>query len=290
MQFLAYIILYPILWFISILPFPVLYLLSDLICFFIYRIIGYRKKTVRNNLALALPHLSVNELRMIEKKFYSHMCDMFLEMIKTMSISEKEMDDRFQFENLDVYLDLEKKGKSIAVMIAHYATYEWVISMNKYINFTGYAIYKQVANPYFDRLVKSIRSKFKAHLITTKETASTIQQTFVSQKQGVFGFASDQSPKAMKAVYWRKFMGVDVPVHTGAEMLAKKYDLNVIFLKVKKVKRGYYRATFEVLTEDVTKVPDFQITDAFFERVEKQILEAPEYYLWTHKRFKHKRN
>jgi KDO2-lipid IV(A) lauroyltransferase len=239
---------------------------------------------------LALPHLSVNELRMIEKKFYSHMCDMFLEMIKTMSISEKEMDDRFQFENLDVYLDLEKKGKSIAVMIAHYATYEWVISMNKYINFTGYAIYKQVANPYFDRLVKSIRSKFKAHLITTKETASTIQQTFVSQKQGVFGFASDQSPKAMKAVYWRKFMGVDVPVHTGAEMLAKKYDLNVIFLKVKKVKRGYYRATFEVLTEDVTKVPDFQITDAFFERVEKQILEAPEYYLWTHKRFKHKRN
>jgi len=290
MQFLVYIFLYPILWFISILPFPLLYFFSDIISFFIYRVIGYRKRTVRENLKLSLPHLSQKERLQIEKRFYSHLCDMFLEMIKTMSISEEEMDKRFQFENLEVYKDLEKKGKSVAVMIAHYATYEWVISMNKYIDFTGYAIYKQIANPYFDKLVKSIRSKFKAHLITTKETASTIEETFRTNKQGVFGFASDQSPKVFKAVHWRKFMGVEVPVHTGAEMLAKKYDLNVIFLKVKKVGRGYYRATFEVLSEDVKSVPDFQITDLFFDKVEKQILEDPAYYLWTHKRFKHKRD
>lgn len=290
MQFLVYIFLYPILWFISNLPFKVLYVFSDFVYFLIYRIIGYRKKTVRENIHLALPHLSEQERRIIEKKFYSHLCDMFLEMIKTMSISEKEMDERFQFENLDVYLDLEKKGKSIAVMIAHYATYEWVISMNKYINFTGYAIYKQIANPYFDKMVKGIRSKFKAHLITTKETVSTIENAYKDNKPGIFGFASDQSPKVQKAMHWRKFMGIEVPVHTGAEMLAKKYDLNVIFLKVKKTGRGYYRATFEVLSDDVKSVPDYQITDAFFDRVEQQILEAPEYYLWTHKRFKHKRN
>jgi KDO2-lipid IV(A) lauroyltransferase len=289
MQFLAYIFLYPFLWLISILPFPALYFFSDIVCFLIYRILGYRKRTVRQNLKLALPHLSDQQRLVIEKRFYSHLCDMFLEMIKTMSISEAEMDKRFQFENLEVYKDLEKKGKSIAVMIAHYATYEWVISMNKYIDFTGYAIYKQVANPYFDQLVKSIRSKFKAHLITTKETAATIEKTFVTKKQGVFGFVSDQSPKVEKAVHWRKFMGVEVPVHTGAEMLAKKYDLNVIFLRVKKVGRGYYRATFEPLTDDVRKIPDYQITDAFFDMVEKQIQEDPAYYLWTHKRFKHKK-
>lgn len=290
MQLLFYIIIYPILWFISILPFSILYLLSDIICFIIYRVIGYRKSTVRENLTLALPHLSIHEHRLIEKKFYSHLCDVFLEMIKTMSISAEEMDKRFQFENLEVYLDLEKKNKNIALMIAHYATYEWVISMNKYITFKGYAIYKQLANPYFDRLVKSIRAKFKAQLITTKETAHTIQHSALTHQKGVFGFASDQSPRAMKAIYWRKFMGVEVPVHTGAEMLAKKYDLNVIFLKVKKVGRGYYRASLEVLSDNCKEIPDYQITDAFFDRIEKQILEAPEFYLWTHKRFKHKRN
>jgi KDO2-lipid IV(A) lauroyltransferase len=289
MQLIAYILFYPLLWLISKLPFKALYLFSDFVCFIVYRIIGYRKKTVRHNMHLALPHLTTQELLEVEKKFYSHLCDMFLEMIKTMSITEQEIDERFQFDNMQVYLDLEKKNKSIAVMIGHYATYEWCISMNKYINFTGYAIYKQIANPYFDKLVKQIRSRFKAHLITTKETAATIETAINTQKYGAFGFASDQSPKVMKAMYWRKFMGIEVPVHTGAEMLAKKHDLNVVFLKVRKTSRGFYRASFEVLSNNISAIPDYQITDAFFERLEKQILAAPEFYLWTHKRFKHKR-
>ncbi len=135
MQLLLYIFLYPILWFISILPFRLLYILSDFVCILTYHIIGYRKKTVRNNIALALPHLSDIERLTIEKKFFKHMCDMFLEMIKTMNISQKEINDRFQFTNLDVYLDLEKKGKSIALVCAHYASYEWVLSMNNHITF-----------------------------------------------------------------------------------------------------------------------------------------------------------
>jgi len=173
MQFLIYLLVYPILWLISILPFPLLYAFSDVVYILIYHIIGYRKKTVRENLALALPHLSKEERLVIEKKSFHHLCDMFLEMIKTMSISEEEMDKRFQFTNLEVFLSLEKKEKSIALLCAHYASYEWVISMNKKITFEGYAIYKKIANPYFDKLVKDIRSKFNAHLITTKETAKT---------------------------------------------------------------------------------------------------------------------
>jgi KDO2-lipid IV(A) lauroyltransferase len=270
------------------LPFPVFYLVSDGVCFLTYRVIGYRKKTVRENLALALPHLSERERRNIEKKFYSHLCDMFLEMIKTLSISQKEIEKRFTFSNLDVYLELEKKNKSVAVLCAHYASYEWVISMNYYIHHKGYGIYKKIANPYFDKLVKKIRSKFKAELITTKETIATIANNYTNGELSLYGFASDQSPKKNAAYHWAPFMGHEVPVHTGAEMLAKRFDMNVIFLRTKKIKRGYYEASFEVLSDDVKSVPNYEITDRFLQLVEQQILEAPEYYLWTHKRWKYR--
>ncbi len=290
MQLLLYLLVYPILWLISIMPFPILYLISDFVYVILYYVIGYRKNTVRENLALALPHLSDKERLVIEKKSFHHLCDMFLEMIKTMTISEKEINKRFRYTNLDVYLDLEKKGKSIALMCAHYASYEWVISMNNHITFKGYAIYKRIANPYFDKLVRDIRSKFKAYLITTKETKSCIEQNNKKGILGVFGFASDQTPRRSDNLYWDSFMGIETPIHFGAEMLAKRYDMNVIFLKVKKIKRGYYEASFEVLSEDVKSIPDYKISETFIRKVEQQIYEAPEFYLWTHKRWKHKKS
>ena len=289
MRFIVYLITYPILWCISMLPFRILYLLSDFAYLIVYYLIGYRKKTVRENLTLALPYLSGAERLVIEKKSFRHLCDMFLEMIKTMTISKKEINDRFVFTNLEVYKNLEAQEKSIAMMLAHYASYEWVISMNSYVSFSGYAIYKKIANPYFDKLVRSMRSRFKAYLITTKETVPCIIKNKNNKLLSIYGFASDQSPKVSSAFHWQKFMGIEVPVHTGAEMLSKKYDMNVIFLKVKKVKRGYYEASFEVLSENAQEVPDYAITDKFLKLVEQQIYEAPEYYLWTHKRWKHKR-
>ena len=289
MQLLLYIIVYPILWFISILPFRLLYFFSDCVFVVIYHIIGYRKKTVQENLQLALPYLSINERLLIEKKSYRHLCDMFLEMIKTMTISREEMEKRFKFTNIDLYRDFEKKEKSIAIMVAHYASYEWVISMNQHIAFEGYAIYKRLNNRYFDKLVRDIRSKFKATLITTKETAPTIEQNYINKKLGVYGFASDQSPIIHAAFHWNKFMGIEVPVHTGAEMLSKKFDMNILFLRTKKIKRGHYEASFEILSENPKEIPDYQITDDFISRVEKQIYEAPEFYLWTHNRWKHKK-
>lgn len=289
MQFITYLFLYPIVWLISILPFRLLYILSDIIYVIIYYIIGYRKKTVRENIALALPKLSEKERIRIEKKSFQHLCDMFLEMIKTMSLSDKEINKRFVFTNLDVYTELEKKGKSIALLCAHYASYEWVVSINKKIKFQGFAIYKKINNRYFDKLVRNIRSKFKATLITTKETIPTIVHNHSQSILGLYGFASDQSPKISSVFHWNTFMGIEVPIHTGAEMLAKKYNMNAIFLKVKKVKRGYYEATFELLSDSIEMVPDYQITDRFLSLVEAQIYEAPEYYLWTHKRWKHRR-
>lgn len=289
MRFILFLLVYPLLWCISILPFPLLYLFSDFIYLIVYYVIGYRKKTVRENLALALPNLSDEERLVIEKKSFHHLCDIFLEMIKTMTISKKEISKRFVFTNLEVYKKLEEKEKSIAIMMAHYASYEWAISMNTYVTFSAFAIYKKINNPYFDKLVRNIRSRFKASLITTKETIPVIIKNNKSKELSIYGFASDQSPILSSAYHWQKFMGIEVPVHTGAEMLAKKYDMNVVFLKVKKVKRGYYEASFEVLSENAKEVPNYEITDKFLKLVEQQIHEAPEYYLWTHKRWKHRR-
>lgn len=289
MQFLIYILLYPILWLISIMPFSILYLFSDCIYFLLYYVIGYRKKTVRENLALAFPNLSEKERLIIEKKSFRHLCDMFLEMVKTMTISKKEIEKRYAFTNIETYLELEKKGKSIALMCAHYASYEWAISMNHHINFIGYGIYKKIANKYFDKLVKDIRSKFKAVLITTKETKSTIEYNAKNNILGVYGFASDQTPRRSDTMHWNSFLGQETPIHTGAETLAKRYDMNVIFLKTKKIKRGFYEASFEVLSEDVNAVPNYQISETFMRKVEQQIYDAPEFYLWTHKRWKHQK-
>ncbi len=290
MQFLLYILIYPFIWIVSILPFPVLYLLSDCICFLVYRIFKYRKRVVRGNIALALPHLSEKERTIIEKKFYAHLCDLFLEMIKTLSISKKEIEKRYTFSNMEVYYDLEKKEKSIALLCAHYASYEWAVSMNYHIHFMGYGVYKKLANPYFDKLVRKIRSKFKSQLIDSKETIPTMATNFRNKNYSLYGLVSDQSPKLSTTHHWEKFMGIEVPVHTGGEMLAKKYDMNVIFLKTKKLKRGYYEGSFEILCdENIKDIPNYEITSNFLKLVEQQIYDAPEFYLWTHNRWKHKR-
>ncbi|CAM3408242.1 lysophospholipid acyltransferase family protein [Flavobacterium chungbukense] len=290
MQFLVYILAYPLLWLISILPFPIFYLFSDFVYFLIYRVIGYRKKVVRENLALALPHLSDAERKNIEKKFYKHMCDMFLEMVKTMSISHEEMDRRFQITNLDLVLDYAKKGKSVILVASHYASYEWLLTINPKIGFKGIAVYKKLANPYFDKLVRKIRSKYNTEMIETRKAIPTMAQNQRNDVLAMYGLASDQSPKLDRIFHSMKFMGVEVPVHTGAEMLAKKYDLAVIMVKVKKVKRGFYEATFLSLADDPKEYADFEITEKYLKEVEKQILEVPEFYLWTHKRWKHRVN
>lgn len=289
MQFLIFILAYPFLWIISILPFPIFYLLSDIVYFIVYYIIGYRKKTVRANLALALPHLNDKERLVIEKKSYHHLCDMFMEMIKTMTISSEEMNKRFIITNLAVIKEYEKKGKSIMLIASHYASWEWLITLNQKLSFQGVGVYKKLANKYFDKLVRDIRSKYNTELVPTYKTIPLIAH---NQKNGihcVYGLASDQSPKLDRIFHWDSFMGVEVPVHTGPEMLAKKYDLTVVFAKVKKVKRGYYELTIIPLSDNPKSVPDFAITHNFIKEVEKQIYEAPEYYFWTHKRWKHRK-
>ncbi|MFV5693107.1 lysophospholipid acyltransferase family protein [Flavobacterium sp. LT1R49] len=289
MQFLIFIIAYPFLWIVSILPFRIFYWLSDVVYFLVYYIIGYRKKVVRANLAMALPHLNDQERLVIEKKSYQHLCDMFMEMIKTMTITSEEMNKRFVITNLELMKEYEKKGKSIMLIASHYASWEWLITLNQKISYQGIGVYKKLANKYFDKLVRDIRSKYNTELVPTNKTIPLIAHNQKNDIHCVYGLASDQSPKADRIFHWDSFMGIEVPVHTGPEMLAKKYDMTVIFAKVKKVKRGYYELTIIPISDNPKSIPDFGITHAYIKEVEKQILEAPEYYFWTHNRWKHRR-
>lgn len=289
MQLLAYILIYPILWIVSMLPFRILYFVSDLLYILMYYVIGYRKKVVKENLNLVFPNKSEAELRIILKRFYHHLCDMIVESIKSMNISIGSMKSRYKFSNLDIITDYEKQNKSIILMCAHYGSWEWIFILQTYTTHRSYAIYKRLQNKYFDRLVKSIRARYNSYLITTKETFSVMEE---ARKKGILsmsGFASDQSPKKGKARYWADFMGINVPVHIGAEALAKKLDMPIVFFSVKRMKRGYYEATFQTLAEKPKSFKDYDITDRFLKLVEAQINEAPEYYLWTHNRWKHRK-
>lgn len=288
MQRLIYILVYPLLWAISILPFRLLYFLSDCNYFLLYYIIGYRKKTVRSNLALVFPDKPLKERHEIEKKFFKHLCDITLESIKSMTISEEELKKRYVFTNVEEIHKVEAQNKSIILMCAHYASWEWVFILERYINHKGYAVYKRLANKYFDALVKRIRAKYNTQLVTTKETVEMLMKAKKEGQLTINGFLSDQSPKYQKAFYWQNFMGIHVPVHTGAEMIAKKLDMAVVFFAVKKIKRGYYETSFQTLTTSPKDYKDYEITDLFLTLVEKQIKEEPAYYLWSHKRWKHK--
>lgn len=289
MQLLIYILVYPWLWIISKLPFPLLYALSDLIFLILYSGFGYRKKVVLENLKLALPDLSEQERHDIAKKFYHHLCDVIFESIKSISISEAELKKRFKFENLELFKNFESKHKSAIIMMGHYGNWEWIFILQRYISHNGYGVYKQLKNKYFDRLVKRLRARYNTQLITTKTTIKILNDVNSSGELTVSGFISDQSPKKDKAFHWNEFMGINVPVYTGAEMLAKKLDHAVVFARIEKPKRGHYICKFQLITDEPQQLADYKITDQMLHLLEQQIYEAPEYYLWTHKRWKHRK-
>ena len=288
MQRLVYWLIYPLLLGLSKLPFWLFYRVSDLCFFLTYYIIGYRKKVVASNLERALPEKTKQERHAIRKAFYRHMCDMFLEMIKTLSISKPELKKRFLITNPEELTRLESLDKSIVVMCAHYASYEWLVALYFYnMTYKPYGIYKKIKNPYFDALVKRIRTRYDTTMITTKETPREMTRNKVNKINAQYGMIADQAPKGGVTNFWMPFMGIETPVFTGTEALAKRLDLTVTFLNIEKVKRGHYEATFKTITTDAPTVGEHEITSTYFKYLEEQIRRKPQYYLWTHKRWKH---
>ena len=287
MQFLVFIIIYPFIWLLSNLPLKVLYFISDGIYYLLYYIIGYRKKTVMGNLRLAFPDKSEHEIKTISKKFYRHFVDIFTEILKSFTISKNEMAKRYKFDNLDVFHKLESDNRSSILLGAHFANWEWIFALNLLIKSHGYAVYKRIQNPFFDKQVQKTRGKLNTTLVSTKEIFSLIENNSKKNILSIYGFLGDQSPKLSRADHYTNFLGISVPAHVGAEVLSKKYNLPIVFFATRKIKRGYYECTLKLLVDNPKKYKDYEITDLFLLEVEKQIRENPEHYFWSHKRFKH---
>lgn len=272
----------------SRMPFWLAYLVSDLLYYISYYIIGYRKKEVFYNLKLVFPEKSEKEITQIAKDFYAHFGDIIMEAVKAFAMSNKEMYKRYHYKNPEIFQELFDKKKSVALVGSHYANWEWIVHVSNFAPHKSYGTYTKLKNPYFDKLIRDSRGRHGGNLITTNETIPTVISNSKNNILGIYGLVSDQSPMIQKAQYWRNFMGIKVPVHIGAETLAKKYDLAVVFFDVEKIKRGHYEVTFKLIAEDASKYKNFEITDRYIDIVEAQIKRKPSLYFWTHKRWKHK--
>jgi KDO2-lipid IV(A) lauroyltransferase len=288
MKFLTKLVITPLLIFISWLPFRLLYFISDLFYYILYYGIKYRRKIVRKNLELSKVAKSTKDLIRIEKKFYRHLTDVFFEMFKFYSISPEEMKKRFYIENPEIFYELEKKNKSVMFMTSHYGGFEWFLSINYHVPQLPFAVYTPLSNKSLDSLIKKFRLRHGSKLISRYKAGSYIKKQIKENKLFLYGMAADQSAQIRSITYWKEFLGVKVPVFTGSERIAKQHDIPVVFGKVVKIKRGYYKVVVDLISEFPNEYKNYQITDIYLKKLEKQIREIPEYYYWTHNRFKHK--
>lgn len=288
MQAIVFVVVYPIIWLMSLLPMRVLYIFSDFLFYIFFYLVGYRKKVILNNLELAFPEKSIAELKQIRKRFYKHFVDLIVESIKAFTISQKNLQKRYTYRNPELIDNITAKGKSIALMGAHQSNWEWSIGMTLSVNTKCFGAYTKIGNKYFDKVIKKSRTKFGFIAYKTSETIKSMAHNFDNGIHGLYLLLSDQSPQVHKTHYWREFMGVKVPIHTGAEMLAKKFDMAVVNYSIKKVKRGYFEVTFDLIAGNARDFENYEITDKYLEITERNINAQPEFYLWSHKRFKHR--
>ena len=288
MQFILFAITYPIIWILSRLPMRILYMKSDFFYFLIYYVFRYRKQVVLDNLKLAFPEKPEVELLRIRKKFFKHLMDLMVESVKAFSISEKEILKRYTYSNPELVNKYAAEGRSIALMGAHQSNWEWSISLPKVLNIDMYGAYTKLNNTYYEKVIRDSREKFGVIGYKTSEMVRGMQKRFSDKQQGAYILLSDQSPQLHKTYYWRAFFDIKVPIHTGAEMLSKRFDLVVINYVTRRIKRGYYKTEFQLITDTPKEFKDYQITDLYTELTEKNIREQPEFYLWSHKRFKHR--
>lgn len=282
-------IFYALIWTISWLPLRVLYVISDLLYPLIYHIARYRRKVVRRNLINSFPDYSIKQIKEIEKKFYHFFCDLLIEIIRLLHISEKEMKRRITFENLDLLFEHAKSGKSVMLMSGHYCNWEWAIKLCMYTphDFPSLPVYQRLRNKHFESLIRKLRNRFGAICVEKDNLVRKIVEMKTTGEMGVFGMASDQSPRARYIRYRMNFLNQDTPVFLGTEQLAKKYDYPVYYLDIKRVKRGYYHAVVIPIASNPTETEEYEITKKFMFILEKNIREQPEFWLWSHNRWKH---
>ncbi len=273
---------------VSYIPFRLLYVISDILFFPLYFVVRYRRKIVRKNLTESFPDKSLAEIKRIEKKFYHFFIDTALESCKLFSISPEAIRRRVKFVNVDKVNALLREGKSISVFLGHYGNWEWISSVGLWLTKEALCaqIYHKLSNKTMDKLMIRSRERFGNKCVDMKHTARFIASESKGGRPLIIGFIADQSPKKRESRYFLDFLNHRVPVLTGTEKITKHYGYEAMFIKVKRVERGYYECEFSFLHDDPKSLPDFELTALYYRRLEQEISRQPELYLWSHNRFR----
>ena len=253
-----------------------------------YKVIKYRKKVVKKNLQNAFPEKSKYEIKQIEKRFYHHFCDIIMESIKSITISESQIRKRISFQNIEIFNKYFYQNKSIVLAVSHYGNWEWGIlgiSLNAKQKMIG--VYKKLNNNFFNDLINTTRIKFGADLIEMKESLRHIISTDHQCK--IIGLLADQSPLKNNSNYWTTFLNQEASVYLGPEKIAKKMDYPVLFCSMNKLKRGKYEVFIEEICINPKKTSKGEITSLYLRKIEEKIKHKSEFWLWTHRRWKHKK-
>lgn len=276
---------------LSLLPLRVHYVISDVLFLLLYRLLGYRRRVVRTNLESAFPEKSEDELKRIEKGFYHFFCDYLAESVKLMTIGKENLRRRMVFKGAEQVDEVIESGQSCAVFLGHLCNWEWVTSLPLWVTPKAQCgqIYHPIENSDFDRLFLRSRQRLGAVCIPMKDTLREIVRYRRENQPVVIGYIADQKPHWVNIHHWVGFLHHDTPVLTGTERIVKKVNHAVFFLDIRRVRRGYYEATFKLITREPQKMADYEITDAYFRLLEESIRRAPEFWLWSHDRWKRTR-
>jgi len=281
-----------ILWhLLSYLPLRIHYVLSDIVYLILYRMVGYRVKVVRGNLEASFPEKTEQELRQIERRFYHRLCDYFVETVKMRTMSRKEMQRRMVFKGTGLVNECVNDGQSCAVYLGHTFNWEWITSLPLWVTDKAHCgqLYHALENPTFDRLLLNLRQRWGAECIALVDILRKTVEYKRKQQPTVFGYIGDQVPHWNNIHHWCQFLNHDTPVMTGTERIAIKNHQALFYLHIRQVRRGYYEATFRLMTRTPETLKEYEATDIYFRMLEENIREQPELWLWSHNRWKRTR-
>ncbi len=281
-----YYLIYGLLYLISLLPFFVLYGLSNLIFFFLYHVTGYRKKVVQSNLDQAFPEKSEAEKNAIAKQFFKNLADTFVEMVKLLSISKKQFAKRAQMD-VELVHHYMQQGRNVQVHLAHQMNWEYGHrAMATLIDYPYVAIYLKIINRSLDRLFYKLRTVGSAQMVAVQDMKGRGPDVF--RHQYLLGLIADQNPPVPKVSYWLNFFGRPAPFATGPDKMARANDTVVFFCTLEKLRRGYYRFPFTLITAHGGQMKEGELTLLYRNFLENAIRAQPDNYLWSHRRWKWK--
>lgn len=279
---------FPIIYIFASLPFFITQSLGNVVYFILYKLVKYRVKVVKENLRNAFPQKSEKERLEIEIKYYKHLSDLFFETLKGLTVSKNQLKQRMKNVNQSVYDDFYSKGQSFIVVMSHCGNWEWVCDMSQVeCKQQVQCVYKTLSSKGFDWLMYKIRSRFGAIPMSMEQTLRVM--TTNKSVLTVTAFIGDQNPSSGKNAHWSYILNQDTPFMNGPEKISKMFNYPIVYLSSTKTKRGHYLAHSEILIEDPSQYGEGEITEIIAKRTEKEILAQPEIWLWSHRRWKHKK-